>query len=291
MNTTTRIPIVLMSVEETAQAVSISVKTVRSLIRQGRLRAVNFGTRMTRIYLQDLLEIAKGQGYQVVLPSSLSLEGATSKKAQRLKDAETGSVNKLAKCRKTPRAGERAPDGVTHDTHYTMAEVLSTFNIKYGRFYEVRNRYQLQSVHAWGTTCFKKEDVERVIGLYNEEQGKNISDDWYTLLRHHETLRIRQDTGTQICGDPWSENPKVQRRKSQLLSESRLGGCTQEGREKQYYDQGKTEVRHKSRDGSNKLIYDPCRCNCYAAPIHVGRNKPTTQSNGYKTKNASNTCF
>ena len=82
MNTTTRIPIVLMSVEETAQAVSISVKTVRSLIRQGRLRAVNFGTRMTRIYLQDLLEIAKGQGYQVVLPSSLSLEGATSKKAQ-----------------------------------------------------------------------------------------------------------------------------------------------------------------------------------------------------------------
>ena len=159
MNTTTRIPIVLMSVEETAQAVSISVKTVRSLIRQGRLRAVNFGTRMTRIYLQDLLEIAKGQGYQVVLPSSLSLEGATSKKAQRLKDAETGSVNKLAKCRKTPRAGERAPDGVTHDTHYTMAEVLSTFDIKYGRFYEVRNRYQLQSVHAWGTTCFKKEDV------------------------------------------------------------------------------------------------------------------------------------
>ena len=51
MNTTTRIPIVLMSVEETALAVSISVKTVRSLIRQGRLRAVNLGTRMTRIYL------------------------------------------------------------------------------------------------------------------------------------------------------------------------------------------------------------------------------------------------
>ena len=182
MNTTTRIPIVLMSVEETAQAVSISVKTVRSLIRQGRLRAVNLGTRMTRIYLQDLLEIAKEQGCQVVFPSSLSLEGTTPKKAQRLKDAETGSVNKLAKCRKTPKAGERAPDGVSHDTHYTMAEVLSTFDIKYGRFYEVRNRYQLQSVHAWGTTCFKKEEVERVIGLYNEEQGKNISDDWYTCF-------------------------------------------------------------------------------------------------------------
>ena len=43
MNTTTRIPIVLMSVEETAQAVSISVKTVRSLIRQGRQMRQNFG--------------------------------------------------------------------------------------------------------------------------------------------------------------------------------------------------------------------------------------------------------
>ena len=184
MNTTTRIPIVLMSVEETAQAVSISVKTVRSLIRQGRLRAVNFGTRMTRIYLQDLLEIAKGQGYQVVLPSSLSLEGAKSKKAQRLKECRDWlrSNNVRQRCRKIPRLGKKAPDGVTHDTHYTMAEVLSTFGIKYGRFYEVRNRYQLQSVHAWGTTCFKKEDVERVIELYNEEQGKNISDDWYTCF-------------------------------------------------------------------------------------------------------------
>ena len=88
-----------MSVEETAQAVSISAKTVRYLIRQGRLRAVNLGTRMTRIYLQDLLEIAKEQGYQVVLPSSLSLEGATSKKAQRLKDAETGSVSRQSVAR------------------------------------------------------------------------------------------------------------------------------------------------------------------------------------------------
>ena len=56
MNTTTRIPIVLMSVEETAQAVSISAKTVRYLIRQGRLRAVNLGTRMTRIYLKTSLK-------------------------------------------------------------------------------------------------------------------------------------------------------------------------------------------------------------------------------------------
>ena len=41
-----------------------------------------------------------------------------------------------------------------------------------GRFYEVRNRFQLLSVHAWGTTAFRKEDVENAIAKYNEEQGK-----------------------------------------------------------------------------------------------------------------------
>lgn len=89
----------LMSVEETAQAVSISVKTVRSLIRQGRLRAINLGTRMTRIYLQDLLEIAKEQGYQVVLPSSLSLEGTNSQegtKVERCRDWLCQQVGKVS---------------------------------------------------------------------------------------------------------------------------------------------------------------------------------------------------
>ena len=93
---------------------------------------------MTRITLDELLKLAHSKGYEVIMPNETISR----------QDAETGSVNKLAKCRKTPKAGERAPDGVTHDTHYTMAELLSSFDIKYGRFYEVRNRYQLQSVHA-----------------------------------------------------------------------------------------------------------------------------------------------
>ena len=71
---------------------------------------------------------------------------------------------------------------MTHDTHFTMAEVLSRFNIKYGRFYEVRNRYQLKSIHAWGTTCFRKEDVEDAIAKYNEEQGRAQSEAYYTCF-------------------------------------------------------------------------------------------------------------
>ena len=94
---------------------------------------------------------------------------------------ETGSVNKTAKCRMTP-ASEKAPKGVTHDTHYTMAEVMSKFNIKYGRLYEIRNRYQLASIHAWGTTAFRKTDVEKAIARYDEEQGKAQTEAYYTCF-------------------------------------------------------------------------------------------------------------
>lgn len=63
-----------------------------------------------------------------------------------------------------------------------MAEVLSKFNIKYGRFYEIRNRYLLKPVHAWGTTCFRKEDVDQAILQYDEEQGRDLSNDWYSCF-------------------------------------------------------------------------------------------------------------
>ena len=70
----------------------------------------------------------------------------------------------------------------THKTHYTMAEVMSKFNIKYGRLYEIRNRYQLASIHAWGTTAFRKKDVEKAIAKYNEEQGKAQQEAYYTCF-------------------------------------------------------------------------------------------------------------
>ena len=94
---------------------------------------------------------------------------------------ETGNVNKKAKCRITP-ASDIAPEGVTHDSHYTLAEVMSKFNIKYGRLYEIRNRYQLPSVHAWGTTCFRKDDVEDAVSMYNEEQGRAQAESYYTCF-------------------------------------------------------------------------------------------------------------
>ena len=183
-NQTSLIPNILLSVKDASIAISVSTKMVRLLIASGRLKAVNLGKRMTRISLQELTDFAQGQGCNVVLPSS-SLPFNNDKRERNKKNAdakpETGCINKTAKCRMTP-ACEKAPEGVTHKTHYTMAEVMSKFNIKYGRLYEIRNRYQLASVHAWGTTAFKKEDVEKAIAKYDEEQGKAQQEAYYTCF-------------------------------------------------------------------------------------------------------------
>ena len=132
---------------------------------------VNLGKRMTRISLQELTDFAQGQGCDVVLPSSplpFNNDKRKRNKKYAIAKPETGCINRSAKCRMTP-ASNIAPEGVTHKTHYTMAEVMSKFNIKYGRLYEIRNRYQLASVHAWGTTAFRKADVEEAIAKYDEE--------------------------------------------------------------------------------------------------------------------------
>ena len=179
-----QIPNILLSVKDASVAISVSTKMVRLLIASGRLKAVNLGKRMTRISLQELTDFAQGQGCDVVLPSS-SLPFNNDKREKNKKSVttkpETGNVNKRAKCRMTP-ASDIAPEGVTHDSHYTLAEVMKKFGIKYGRFYEVRNRFQLPSVHAWGTTAFRKEDVEEAIAKYDEEQGKAQTEAYYTCF-------------------------------------------------------------------------------------------------------------
>ena len=139
---------------------------------------------MTRISLQELTDFAEGQGCDVVLPPSslpFNNDRREKKKSNTIAKPETGCINRSAKCRMTP-ASEKAPEGVTHNTHYTMAEVMSKFNIKYGRLYEIRNRYQLASVHAWGTTAFRKVDVEKAIARYNEELGKAQTEAYYTCF-------------------------------------------------------------------------------------------------------------
>lgn len=164
------------TIAEAADFLRIGRTSMFGLIRNGTVQTVKLSSRMVRITLDQLLNLAAENGYEVEIPESVSKAIKKSRQAQ----SETGSMDRKAKCRKTPKAGSIAPEGVTHDTHYTMAEVLRKFDLKYGRLYEIRKRYGLESVHAWGTTCFEKKAVEDAVAAYNEEQGKTLRSDWYS---------------------------------------------------------------------------------------------------------------
>lgn len=165
-----------LTIAEAADFLRIGRTSMFGLIRNGTVQTIKLSSKMVRITLDQLLKLAEQSGYVVEMPDSVSRAITRSRKAQ----AETGSKDKKAKCRKTPKAGAIAPEGVTHDTHYTMAEILRKFNLKYGRLYEIRNRYALVPIHAWGTTCFEKKAVEDAVAAYEEEQGKNLKKDWYS---------------------------------------------------------------------------------------------------------------
>ena len=172
----------LLTIKEAADFLRISRRSLFYLISKGRLQAVRLSPRMTRISLHELQQLTESAF--VASASSFppfNNDNREKKKPDVPAKPETGNVNKKAKCRITP-ASDIAPEGVTHKTHYTMAEVMSKFNIKYGRLYEIRNRYQLASIHAWGTTAFRKKDVEKSIAKYNEEQGKAQQEAYYTCF-------------------------------------------------------------------------------------------------------------
>ena len=172
----------LLTIKEAADFLRISRRSLFYLISKGRLQAVRLSPRMTRISLHELQQLTESAF--VASASSFppfNNDNREKKKPDVPAKPETGNVNKKAKCRITP-ASDIAPEGVTHKTHYTMAEVMSKFNIKYGRLYEIRNRYQLASVHAWGTTAFRKKDVEKAIAKYDEEQGKVQQEAYYTCF-------------------------------------------------------------------------------------------------------------
>ncbi len=172
----------LLTIKEAADFLRISRRSLFYLISKGRLQAVRLSPRMTRISLHELQQLTESAF--VASASSFppfNNDNREKKKPDVPAKPETGNVNKKAKCRITP-ASDIAPEGVTHKTHYTMAEVMSKFNIKYGRLYEIRNRYQLASVHAWGTTAFRKKDVEKAIAKYDEEQGKVQQETYYTCF-------------------------------------------------------------------------------------------------------------
>lgn len=81
-------------------------------------------------------------------------------------------VSRLAEC---PNGlPKTALPSVLPTTHITMAEVCAKFDYSYGRLYTLRMRYQIPSLHAFGTTCYPKEAVDKAISEERERLGRTL---------------------------------------------------------------------------------------------------------------------
>lgn len=184
---------VYLSVREASMAVGVSTKAIHKLIKSGKLHAINLGIRMTRISLQQLLDLASDSGFEVEMPSSLNSpiynkeekgDNKAGKQNDNLPSKPKKSVitRSRSKVKTTVHAGDIAPEGITHEEYYTLDEICSKYKLKYGRLYDIRKQYKLQAVHAWGTTCIRKEDADRAIEADRIAKGKDLSDAYYTCF-------------------------------------------------------------------------------------------------------------
>lgn len=177
----TTIPKRYLAVEEAATFIGVSRRTFYRMTKKGKIEIIRVGGRV----LVDIESLQKFMGQ-----NSINLVLETVQKGRDTEYAELYIKPKNKGGRKPgpakPSCKERAPEGVTHETHITMSEACSEYGIKYGTLYSIRTRYKVNSIRAWGTTAFERTDIQRAVDQYREDQGQNISEHWYTTFQIQE---------------------------------------------------------------------------------------------------------
>ena len=155
-----------MRIEEVAELLSVSKRTVYRLLTKGSLECYIVSTRVTLVSKQSIFNMIRTS----VSNKSTSAEAETRK----IVKSKPQGQNRKAK------AADKAPEGVTHELYYTMDEVCSKFNYSYPRLYTLRLRYAIPKVHAWGTSCFPKDAVDAAMAKEVERLGREEPDHWFS---------------------------------------------------------------------------------------------------------------
>ena len=161
------------------------------MVSRGKLHLVKLSERVTVVARKKIFSMTEA-AIGVELSRSVFSNGKR-RVTGKGKGNETGKAGNQQATKRT--AKDRAPVGVTHDTHYTMAEICAKFDYSYGRLYTLRMRYQIPSIHAFGTTCYPKEAVDKAISEERERLGRTLNEHWYTC---GELMRIYGLGKTQV---------------------------------------------------------------------------------------------
>ncbi len=178
---------------QVAEMLGISLRTYYTMVSRGKLHPVKLSERVTVVARKEIISMIEAALGETLSQSIFSKDKGHDCKGKGSK----GKANEGAKTRRVSKrtAKDRAPVGVTHDTHYTMAEICAKFDYSYGRLYTLRMRYQIPSIHAFGTTCYPKEAVDKAVSEERERLGRTLNEHWYTC---GELMRIYGLGKTQV---------------------------------------------------------------------------------------------
>lgn len=176
---------------EAAQMLGITQRTLFTLISKGRLHSIKLTDRVTIISRKEIFDMIENAMGETLSRSIFANETKTTAGNHEKDDDNSDKTSR----RKVTHAADVAPLGVTHDTHYTMAEICNKFNYSYGRLYALRMRYEIPKIHAFGTSCFPKDIIDKVMAEEKERMGRTLSEHWYTC---GELMRIYGLGKTQV---------------------------------------------------------------------------------------------
>ena len=128
--------------KQVAELLGISMRTYYTMANCGKLHPVKLSERVTVVARKEIFSMIEA-AIGVELSRSIFSNGkrhiTAKEKDCKGKGNETCRAGNQRATKRTARA--RAPVGVTHDTHYTMAEVCAKFDYSYGRLYTLSLDY------------------------------------------------------------------------------------------------------------------------------------------------------
>lgn len=178
-----------LTIPETAYLLRVTIRTVINMINRQQVQAVRLSWKKTLIPKTTLITMidAMNTKHQSVLAKSRRpVQPKVMPKGDILLPScstETPNKKKRNTRPSTPKqtVTDAFVDAINGDV-YTMAEICAKFNYTYGRFYNLRLRYEIPCVKGYSTKCFPKDIVDRVMAEEAERMGKANSEDWYTCF-------------------------------------------------------------------------------------------------------------
>mgnify|MGYP005884081501 CR=1 FL=1 len=123
--------------KQVAELLGISMRTYYTMVSRGKLHPVKLSERVTVVARKEIFSMIE-TAIGVELSRSISSNVKRHVTARGKENNNGKAINTVGKQATRRTAKDRASVGVTHDTHYTMAEVCAKFDYSYGRLYTLR---------------------------------------------------------------------------------------------------------------------------------------------------------